>query len=175
MTLERKTALKQISDRRLTEEFDGRMPFNSLDRRGASRTAPKAKRWTDTGPDDAMVALIWVRDQGKCACCAAVIPPNGRRNYEWCIAHRMLRAHGVDNSASNLYLSCGNPHWGCEYDTHKYPAKSYAAGRMVSFADIPSEVPMVHAVLGTVLLDDGGGYTRVEAEFIPGVEVDEPW
>ncbi len=168
----KRTEINRISADRL-EQFGGRMPFNSLQKPGEKKTAPKAKRWVDTGPDDAMVALIWARDRGRCACCGGAIPPNGRRNYEWCIAHRLLRAHGVDNSASNLYLSCGNPHWGCEHETHKYPAKSYAAGRMASFAAVPAEVPMEHAVLGHVLLLDDGGWRRVEAEFISREDSDE--
>lgn len=176
--MERRAGLRRISEDRL-KEFDGRVPFNSLQRPGASRSAAPARRWKDTGPDDVMVVLIWERDLGRCACCGDPIPPNGRRNQEWCIAHRLLRAHGVDNRASNLYLSCGNPHWGCEHETHRYPTKSYAAGRMVSFAEDPAEVPMVHAVLGggdRVLLLDDGGWRAVEAEFIPAeVEGGEDW
>ncbi len=127
-------------------------------------TAPKlavvrqAGRPRDTGPDTEMVDRIWARDRGRCGCCAAEI--FGRRGIEWCIAHRKLRAHGVDNRASNLYLSCGSALWGCERDTHDRPERSYAAGRMVSFADNPEDIEMEHAVLGRVLLDNDFGYTR---------------
>lgn len=156
----KRTQLRTMSAKKLAAfEAAGVRPASTLDKPGEKRK-PMAKRWTDTGPDAEMVDRIWARDRGRCGCCAAEI--FGRRGIEWCIAHRKLRAHGVDNRASNLYLSCGSALWGCERETHDHPERSYAAGRMVSFADNPEDIEMEHAVLGRVLLFNDYTYRRVE-------------
>lgn len=162
----KRTAIAKISKDRLAE-FGGRMPFNSLEKPGQARTAPKAKRWTGTGPDDATVKVVLKRDDWKCACCGDRL--YGDRGSGWCISHRKLRAQGVDNSPSNLFASC----MPCERETHRGPERARQAGYMVLSTENPAEMPMEHAIHGYVLLLDDGGWSRVEAEFIPGEESDE--
>jgi len=164
MTL-RRTQLSQISAKRL-DAFGGRMPMSSLDKPGQPKK-PIAKRWTDTGPDEATVKAVLKRDEWKCACCGD--PLYGDRGSGWCIAHRKLRAQGVDNSPANLYASCLD----CERETHRGPERARQAGYMLKSTEIPAEMPMEHAIHGHVLLLDDGGWRRVEAEFIPGEESDE--
>lgn len=166
MTLKRTTGLKPgkplapISAGRL-KEFGGRMPFNSLEKPGDAKPTWKPKQWTDTGPDQATVELVLRRDSDasgkvRCACCGD--PLYGWRGFEWCIAHRKLRAHGVDNRTSNLYASCMD----CERQTHAHPERSYDAGWMVLSTDNPEEIAFEHHG-GTCLLDDEGGRTVIEA------------
>lgn len=171
MTL-RRTEIAKISKDRL-EQFGGRMPFNSLEKPDAPRTAPKAKSYVDTGPDDETVALIRRRDEEKCACCGD--PAIGRRGIEWCIAHRKLRAQGIDNRPANLYLSCGNPHWGCEQLTHAHPERSRQAGRMLKSTEDPEAVPMEHAVHGTVLLLNDGTFAVIQAAVVEETDEHHPF
>jgi hypothetical protein len=155
----RRAGLNPISKERL-EQFGGRMPFNSLEKPGQARTAPKVKRWTDTGPDDETVMVVLKRDNWKCACCGDRI--YGDRGSEWCIGHRKLRAHGVDNRPANLFVSC----MACERETHAGPERARQAGWMLRSTEDPEEVPMEHAVHGTVLLDNNGGYAVIHAVLV---------
>lgn len=149
MVLERKRPMKQISADRL-KEFGGVMPFNSLQKPGgAAKPSWKPKQWVDTGPDDETVQLILARDEWKCCCCGD--PLYGDRGSGWCISHRVLRAHGVNNLPSNLYASCMD----CERQTHAHPAKSYDAGYMVLSTDDPETVVFEHAQGARLLLNDG--------------------
>lgn len=155
MTLQAKKPMNQISAKRL-EQFGGRMPFNSLEKPGEVKPTWKPKQWVDTGPDDAMVMVILKRDDWRCCCCGDRL--YGDRGSGWCIAHRVLRAHGVNNLPSNLYASCMD----CERQTHAHPAKSYDAGWMVLSTDNPEEIAFEHHG-GTCLLDNEGGRTVIQA------------
>lgn len=139
MTL-RRTKLAPISAKRLAE-------FQALGIHPASTFKPSskptaAKRWTDTGPDDATVMVVLKRDEWKCACCGDRL--YGDRGSGWCIAHRKLRAQGVDNRPANLYASC----LGCERETHRGPERARQAGWMLKSTEDPQAVPMEHAVHG---------------------------
>lgn len=164
MTLARKTGLNAISPKRL-EQFGGRMPFNSLEKPGGVRPVWTPKRSEDTGPDEATVKLVLKRDEWRCACCGD--PLYGDRGSEWCVAHRVLRAHGVNNQPSNLYASC----MACERLTHAHPERSRDAGRMLKSTEDPLVEQMEHAVHGTVLLDNDGRFAVIQAVVVE--ETDE--
>lgn len=118
-------------------------------------TKPKAPK--DTGPDDETVKLVLKRDDWKCCCCGDQL--YGDRGSGWCIGHRKLRAQGVDNRPANLFSSCID----CERATHGHPERARQAGWMLKSTEDPQEIPMEHAVHGTVLLDNDGGFAVIEA------------
>lgn len=157
--MERKTGLSQISAKRL-EQFGGRMPFNSLEKPGGEKPKWKPKQWVDTGPDDATVKLVLAREEWKCCCCGD--PLYGDRGSGWCVAHRKLRAQGVDNRPANTYASCMS----CERETHAGPERARQAGWMLKSTEDPEAVPMEHAVHGTVLLDNDGGFAVIQAAVV---------
>ena len=162
----RRTQMRTISPKRLAE-------FQALGIRPASTlTAPKARRYTDTGPDAATVEKIWARDGGKCVPCGDQLywPARG---HQWSVSHRKLRSQGGDNRLSNLMLSCGNGTQGCEGLIHAHPERARDAGWMVRRNEDPAAKPVEHSQHGHVLLLDDGGWTRVEAEVIPREDSDE--
>lgn len=157
MTL-RRTEIRPMSKKRAAQfEAKGFMPRSTLDKPTDAKPAWKPKRWTDTGPDAETVDVVLARDEWKCACCGD--PLYGHRGSEWCIAHRKLRAQGVDNGPANLYASCV----GCERETHRGPERARQAGWMLRSTENPEEIPMEHAVHGTVLLDNDGGFAVIQA------------
>lgn len=172
MTLERKTALAPISPKRL-EAFGGRPPRSTLDKPGGPRGVSARRGPSPTDPDQATVDAVLARAEGKCESCGDELV--GRRGIEYSIHHRKLRSQGGDNRLSNLVALCGHGTSGCHGFAHSEVAKARVAGLLVRSTEDPAQVPWDHSWRGHGLPDDGGGWSRVEAEFIPAVEVDEPW
>lgn len=154
----KRTEIRKISADRL-EQFGGRMPHNSLQKPGTPRNASKAKRWTDTGPDDATVDAVLIRADGKCESCGD--PLYGRRGIEYSIHHRKRRSQGGDNRLSNLAALCGHGTSGCHGACHSEIERARQAGLLLRSTERSEEVPMEHAK-GTVLLDNDGNAVPVE-------------
>lgn len=166
-----RSQMRAMSAKRAAEfAKTGRVPWSTLDKPTAPKmaakpgqaklVAPKAKRYPSTDADAETAAAVLERDEHRCICCGD--PLWGRRGFEWCIAHRLLRSRGGDNRMSNLYSSCGNGTTGCEGLTHAHPERATAAGYMVPSGFDPASVPMEHAVHGTVLLLDDGSWVKHE-------------
>lgn len=170
MTLERKTGLAPISPKRL-EAFGGRRPGSTLDKPGgravALRSGPSA-----IGPTPEEAEAVVDREQHSCVVCGAWLEPDGRGS-SWSVHHRQRIR--TNNRLSNLVAVCGGADVpGCHQEIHANVSKAEEAGWLVRKGFNPAEKVMAHSQFGWVLLDDGGGWTRVEAEFIPA-EVSEPW
>lgn len=155
----RRTQIAKISKDRLAE-FGGRKPFNSLEKPGQARTAPKAKRWTDTGPDEATVAAVLKRADGKCESCGEEL--FGRRSIEYSIHHRKRRSQGGDNRLSNLVALCGHGTSGCHGACHSEVAQARLAGFLILSTEDPAETP-VDLARGTCLLTDDGEAVAIQA------------
>lgn len=103
-----------------------------------------------TGPDVATRHVVVDRASGRCEI--------ANRHPAEVIHHRRLRGMGGStvewiNSPANLLVLCCY----CHGHVHSQPSESYEAGRLVSYADHPAEVP-VWLWRGVVLLDDDGGW-----------------
>lgn len=111
-------------------------------------------------------SLIIVRDLGCCAACGAHVAHLERgTGFGWAVHHRRPKSKGGTslawvNEAGNGVLLCEAHH----RDVHAHPAVSYANGFMVRANGIqrPDMVPIVHALLGRVLLTNAGGWMPVE-------------
>lgn len=173
MTLERKTGLAPISAKRL-EAFGGRPPRSTLDKPGGARAALRSGP-ASIGPTPAEVEAVEDREQHSCVVCGRWLEPDGRGS-SWSIHHRQRIR--TNNRLSNLVAVCGGADVpGCHQEIHADVAKAELAGWLVRRGFDPATKVMAHSQFGWVLLDDDGGWTRVEAEFIPAVEVEggDPW
>lgn len=173
MTLDRKTGLAPISAKRLAE-FDGRPPRSTLDKPGGRRAALAATR-TAIGPTPDEVEAVEDREQHSCVVCGRWLEPDGRGS-SWSVHHRQRIR--TNNRLSNLIAVCGGADvHGCHQEIHDNVSKAELAGWLVRKGFNPAEKVMAHSQFGWVLLDDDGGFTRVEAEFIPAVEAEggDPW
>lgn len=171
MTLQAKKPMNQISRKRL-EQFGGRMPFNSLEKPGEKRKALKAGPNT-IGPDADTVDAVTDREQHSCCVCGKWLEPDGRGKF-WSVHHR--RRVRTDNRMSVLIAVCGGAAvHGCHQEIHDNVAKAQDAGWLVKRGEDTTQKPMAHSQYGWVVLLDDGGWSRVEAEFIPasGEESDE--
>lgn len=171
MALERKSGLAPISAKRLAE-FGGRAPRSSLDKPGGTRTALASTR-TAIGPTPEEADAVVDREQHSCVVCGRWLEPDGRGS-SWSIHHRQRIR--TNNRLSNLVAVCGGADVpGCHQDIHANVAKAEEAGWLVRKGFNPAEKVMAHSQFGWVLLHDDdhdGGWTRVEAEFIPGEDVE---
>lgn len=154
----RRTQLSQISAKRL-EQFGGRMPTSSLDKPGQPKK-PIAKRWTDTGPDEATVAAVLKRADGKCESCGEEL--FGRRGIEYSIHHRKRRSQGGDNRLSNLVALCGHGTSGCHGACHSEIERARLAGFLILSTEDPAEIP-VDLARGSSLLTDDGEAVAIQA------------
>lgn len=125
----------------------------------------KAPRRRQTGPTPAVRALVWAREENRCARCGVPLPGecgNGE------VHHRRSRGAGGSslpsiNQASNLVLLCGTPATFCHGDVtaNVNREQSLAEGWVLplnSRVD-PTTVPVDHAVHGWALLDNAGGWS----------------
>lgn len=126
-------------------------------------------------PDD-VVALVWERDSGRCAMtgCEAPVLVWGRRGEPfggWSVQHREPRKMGGAKGrpwvarAANGVLLCGTGTTGCHGDVEHHREKVNPLwGFSVSALGIrrPAAVPLFHAALGWVLLNDAGGWEPVD-------------
>lgn len=161
--------MKAISDARLKKlKESGR--FNGTTFAASKPSRKKAP--ASTSPDRDTVERVWERDKGRCVPCGERLFW-AARGYQWSVSHRKLRSQGGGNRLSNLMLSCGNGTQGCEGSIHAHPERARDAGWMVGREFDPAVIPVEHSQYGHVLLLDDGGWSRVEAEFIPREESDE--
>lgn len=121
--------------------------------------------------------LILQRDGGKCGRCGLHVV-HMRRGVDWSIHHRRPKGRGGTslawvNSAANGIVLCGSGTTRCHGDVESHREQAMQDGFLISAngrlkAD---EVPVKHARLGLVLLNDEGGYEPVGDEPMP----DEEW
>jgi hypothetical protein len=156
VTLNRSGGLPAFSRRRLAElEAAGspvystfaRPSYADLDRqpRQQTRRAPQP-----TGEANAR-RLVSNRSGGVCECC-------GRQTAtQW--HHRRNRSQsGLWEPANGMHLDAD-----CHHFITVNPTTSYAAGWLVPSWQDPAAVPVWHARLGQVLLDNAGGWAAYEA------------
>ena len=124
--------------------------------------APKlaAGRKAGTGPDRATVDVVLGRDGHSCVVCGAGL--SGLRGVDWSVHHRLRRSQGLDNRPANLVSVCGHGTAGCHSNIHAGPAAARRAGWLIKGVQEPVSIPMAHALLGWVLLDNAGGWTRTD-------------
>lgn len=128
--------------------------------------APSRRTRRSTGPDKLTVETIWARDGGRCAWCGA--PITGERGWDWSVSHRRPRRAGGDprpetNSPANLVLVHGHGTSLCHGKIEKARTRALAAGHLLHDGDIPSAIPIRHAVFAGCrvwLTDDGGVSAR---------------
>jgi hypothetical protein len=106
------------------------------------KRSPLKSRYRDTGPDPETVSGVVDRDAGHCVRCGD--PVFGARGEGWSIQHRKKRSAGVDNSASNLVLVCGNGVTGCHGWIEDHPTQAaHEGGWSVSRYAEPAQVPVL--------------------------------
>lgn len=131
-------------------------------KRTAMRSRPR-----NTGPSPDVVALLFERDNGRCAACAGAI--TGERGFDWSVQHRSPRRGGGTrrpwiNLPGNLVLLHGHGTSLCNGDVERDRARWTAAGFLVRDGiTLPADTPIEHAVHGLVRLDDEGGWTSCES------------
>lgn len=115
------------------------------------------------------VAIIWTRDQGRCAWCG--LPIIGDRGINWSVHHREPRGMGGTSSgyvgrASNGVLLHGTGTESCHGYIESHRDEADEKGFLVSRIGVerPANVKIKHAVHGKCLLNDDGTVRR-------GVEV----
>lgn len=158
----KQSPLNPISAKRLAKLAEmGVRPYSTFtpaSRDREPKTAPRPKRPTDTGPDEATVAQVLQRD-GGCVRCGGAI--HGRRGVDYSIHHRKLRSQGVDNSLPALVALCGDGVRACHGWAHHNRTAARDLGLIVKPTDDPALAPVEHAQHGRVfLLADGGWTTR---------------
>lgn len=123
-----------------------------------------------TGFPAAVAAIIIERDQGRCAWCGN--PVHGERGLDWSIHHRRPRGAGGTslawvNRPANGVVVHGSGTTGCHGEIEKERDMARNMGFLVSAigTEPASHVPIVHAVHGTVLLDDAGAVHGQEVVF----------
>jgi 5-methylcytosine-specific restriction protein A len=125
-----------------------------------------------TGPKQSVVDAVLERDRWSCVRCGT--PVVGARGVSWSIHHRRPRGSGGTklawvNLPANLITLCGDATspLGCHHfvETHRIFAR--ASGWLVPLNGVrlPSEVLMMHATHGVVLLDDHGSFVSQEVPF----------
>lgn len=178
MALERRTELRRgelspISAKRLAE-FGGVRPASTLDKPGGRRGTGLARGVSAIGPTPEDVEAVVDREQHSCVVCGRFLEPYGRGS-SWSVHHRQRIR--TNNRLSNLVAVCGGEDVpGCHQEIHANVAKAELVGWLVRKGFDPATKVMAHSQFGWVLLDDGGGWTAVEAEFIPNVDVpSEGW
>lgn len=109
----------------------------------------------------AVVDLITTRDQMCCAWCGK--PVHGQRGIDWSIHHRCPRSSGGTRrlwvgGAANGVVVHGHGSAGCHGEIESSRDEARARGFLVSAIGrlTAAEVEIVHAVLGTVWLEDDG-------------------
>lgn len=158
--LKPKKPLAPMSAKKLAEfAKHGVKPASTLDKPGAKKAAVKVKRSRSTDPDPATVDAVLGRDDWRCLGCGD--PLCGRRGIEYSVHHRKRRSQGGDNRKSNLVSLCGHGTSGCHGNVHSEIARARQAGFLLRSTENPAEVPLEHAVHGTILLDDLGGWESV--------------
>lgn len=121
------------------------------------------------------VALIWERDEGRCAKCGD--PISGERGRDWSVQHRKGRGMGgakwdwVRGSAANGCLLHGSGTTLCHGYVTDHPDYGFDTGLAVSRHRDPCEIAVRHAVHGLVFLELDGSVTpaegRTERQFFP--------
>lgn len=120
-----------------------------------------------TGPTPEVVSIVYARDDGRCALCAAVC--SGERGFDWSVQHRVRRGAGGTrrpwvNLPANLILLHGHGTSLCHGDVESDRAKYTDTGHIVRDGiTLPAQAPIEHALHGRVLLDDEGGWTPCES------------
>lgn len=115
------------------------------------------------------VFLIVTRDDRRCAACGEQV--HGERGRDWSVHHRKPRGMGGSkdpavSSPANGVILCGSGTTGCHGEVEQRRENAMAEGFLISRngVQVPSEVPIEHAVHGLVRLDDDGGFTLAESE-----------
>jgi hypothetical protein len=117
-------------------------------------------------PTDATLAVVYERDQGRCAACGLLIV--GERSRDWSLHHRRPAGMGgdrspVSHSPANLVLLHGSGVDLCHGHVESQREESYDLGLLVHRGTDPREAPIEHAVHGLVLLTEEGGVTLCES------------
>lgn len=121
------------------------------------------------------VDLIWERDRGCCVDCG--MPQVRERRGEafggWSLQHREARGQGGTKRGGRPWLTlpsngvvlCGTGVTGCHGRTETVDrARAFALGFAIrSGIRRPHEIPMRHALLGWVTLNDAGGWDPADA------------
>jgi hypothetical protein len=120
-----------------------------------------------TGFKPAVVQQIGQRDNGACALCGKRVW--GDRGRDWSVHHRQPRGMGggkrphVNGTANGLLLH-GHGASQCHGWVESHRELARARGLIVLHGKhLPADVPVLHAAHDSwVLLDDDGGFTRIE-------------
>lgn len=118
----------------------------------------KKRSRRDTGPDEATVQLVLVRDKHSCVVCDG--PVNGERGRDWSVQHRRARGSGGSrrpdtNQPQNLLILCGSATTGCHGDVESQRADSIMHGWACHQIDDPAAVPVLWHGAWKYLTDTG--------------------
>lgn len=116
---------------------------------------------TAVRPSDATFALVWERDDGRCAFCGGHV--HGTRGFDFSLHHRRPAGAGGDrrpetHAASNLVLLDGHGTSFCHGEIESRRTDAQARGFLIPKLSItpPQTWSIEHAVHGwCYLLDDG--------------------
>lgn len=147
--MERHTQIKRMSDKRraLLAEAGIRWPNTTLIVLPGTVAARES-----SDPTPAEVAACLARD--GCACARCLVLLTGRRGFDWSIHHRIRRAQGGDNRASNLLALCGNGTKGCHGKVHAAPAAARTDGLLLRSTDDPARCSLLYGGPRVLLTDD---------------------
>lgn len=114
-----------------------------------------------TGPNAATRALVYEREDNRCAACGRYLADGAWKSVQ----HRLARGQGGGNEPWNLILLCGSATSpGCHLSCERREAHLNAQGFWLwSWQDPRAEPVMIHGENGgaTVWLTDDGGYSLV--------------
>ena len=94
------------------------------------------------------------RHDGHCPWCGHPLP------VLYAVHHRQLRSQGGDDSPANLVCLCHSCHNGSTQAVHHQPSIAYERGFLVHSWDDPTEIPLLTASGGLVLLHTDGTTTQ---------------
>jgi len=135
------------------------MRRTELRRKSPMRRTGIKSRLVSTGPDTATVDAVLERDGHMCAVGGHPLGPV--RGVDWSIHHRRPRGMGGTsapdvNLPSNLLTVCGNGVEGCHGLIEAHRAAAYERGWLLRGGDVPSQVPILHALHNWCYLTDDG-------------------
>jgi hypothetical protein len=82
------------------------------------------------------------------------------------MSHRKARGQGGQWTPSNILHACGSGTTGCHGWAEREREEARAYGFLIFRSDDPAQAPVLHAAHGWVLLDDLGGWQRVEVPHV---------
>jgi hypothetical protein len=147
----------------MLERRTGLRPGRGLRQVSAKREAglTKAPRRKATGPTPAVRALVWAREENRCARCGVTLPGECGTGE---VHHRRSRgqggsSHPLINSPANLVLLGSSCHRDITLNANRAAALAEGWVLELNACTDPAAVPVQHALHGWVRLDTAGGWS----------------